>query len=151
MKVREFMIRDVVTASPSYTVRDLLILLHENNIGGVPIVDKFGNLIGIISDGDLLRYLAPKRIGIAGLVYVIEDGEIEDILKEKLNTPVKEIMTKRNVISVLPDDEFDEAMHILSRHHFKKLPVVNQTGRVIGIISRGDIIDSITEKLISLK
>lgn len=151
MKVRDFMITKVFTVKPSNTVKELLNILNSNRIGGVPVVDEKGNLVGMISDGDVLRYLAPNPLGIAGLVYIIEDGEFEDVLQEKLDTPLKDIMTKRNLLFVSPDEEFDKTIRLLSRHHFKKLPVVNGAGRVIGVLSRGDIIDNISKKNISFE
>ena len=107
MKVRDFMITRVFTVKPTNTVEELLNILNTNRIGGVPVVDDRGNLLGMVSDGDVLRYLSPKPLGVAGLVYVIEDGEMEDVLLEKLKTPVKAIMTKRNILSVSPDDDFE--------------------------------------------
>ncbi|WP_045515862.1 CBS domain-containing protein [Neobacillus niacini] len=149
MRVRDFMITKVFTVKPSNTVKELLNILNSNRIGGVPVVDDKDQLVGMISDGDVLRYLAPKPLGIAGLVYIIEDGELEDVIQEKLDTPVKDIMTKRNILYVSPDEEFDKTIRLLSRHHFKKLPVVNGAGRVIGVLSRGDIIKNISKKIIS--
>lgn len=148
MQVRNFMITKVYTVKPTNTIKDLLIILHSNRIGGVPVVNEEDQLIGMISDGDILRYLSPKPVGFAGLVYIIEDGEIEDVLREKLQTKVKEIMTKRNLLYVSPDDDFETAIRILSKHHFKKLPVVNRAERVVGVLSRGDIIQSIAAKMI---
>lgn len=149
MKVRDFMIHKVFTIKASNTVEELLTILNSNRIGGVPVVDDRGNLVGMVSDGDVLRYLSPKPLGVAGLVYIIEDGEMEDVLVEKLDTPVKEIMTKRNILSVSPDDDFETTLRLLSRHHYKKLPVINGAGRVVGVLSRGDIIDSISKIIIS--
>lgn len=151
IKVRDFMIPKVFTVKPSNTILELLDILNTNRIGGVPVVDDSGNLLGMVSDGDILRYLAPKPWGldIVGLIYIIDDGEMENVLQEKLNTPVKEIMTKRNILSVSPDADFEETIRILSRHHFKKLPVVNRAGRVIGVLSRGDIINNIMKKIVS--
>ncbi|THE10777.1 CBS domain-containing protein [Bacillus timonensis] len=149
MKVRDFMITKVFTVKPSNTVKELLLILKTNRIGGVPVVDDQGHLVGMVSDGDVLRYLTPKPIGVAGMVYIIEDGELEDVLREKLATPVKEIMTKRNIIFVSPDEDFERTMRLLSKHRFKKLPVVNGAGRVIGVISRGDVIHNLTTKIIS--
>jgi CBS domain-containing protein len=149
MKVRDFMITKVFTVKPSDTVKELLDILNSNRIGGVPVVDDKDHLVGMVSDGDVLRYLAPKPLGIAGLVYIIEDGQIEDVVQAKLDTPVKDIMTKRNLLFVSPDEEFDKTIRLLSRHHFKKLPVVNGAGRVIGVLSRGDIIHNISKKIIS--
>ncbi len=148
MKVRDFMITKVITIKPSATVKELLELLTTNRIGGVPVVDDRGHLTGIVSDGDVLRYLAPKPIGIAGLVYIIEDGKIEDVLQQKLSTPVKEIMTKRNIAYVSVDEDFERTIRLISRHHFKKLPVVNRVGRVVGILSRGDLIRNISKNFI---
>jgi CBS domain-containing protein len=149
MKVRDIMITKVFTVKPSNTVKELLHILNFNRIGSVPVVDDKDHLVGMLSDGDVLRYLAPKPLGIAGLVYIIEDGELEDVIHEKLDTPVKDIMTKRNILYVSPDEEFDKTIRLLSRHHFKKLPVVNGAGRVIGVLSRGDIINNISKKIIS--
>lgn len=148
MKVRDFMITKVYTINPSNTVKHLLKILKTNRIGGVPVVNDRGHLLGMVSDGDVLRYLSPKPMGIAGLVYLIEIGEMEDVLKEKLETPVKEIMTKRNLIYVSPTEEFETTIRLLSKHRLKKLPVVNGAGRVIGVISRGDVINNIYEKMI---
>ena len=148
MKVRDFMITRVFTVKPTNTVEELLNILNTHRIGGVPVVDDRGHLLGIVSDGDVLRYLSPKPLGVAGLVYVIEDGKMEDVLLEKLETPVKAIMTKRNILSVSPDDDFETTIRSISRHHYKKLPVINGAGRVIGVLSRGDIIDSISKNII---
>jgi CBS domain-containing protein len=149
MKVRDIMITKVFTVKPSNTIKELLTVFTSNRIGGVPVVDEKDQLVGIVSDGDVLRYLAPKPLGFAGLVYIIEDGEMEDIIQEKLNTPVKEIMTKKNLLYVSPDEEFERTIRLLSMHHYKKLPVVNGAGRVIGVLSRGDIINNISKKMIS--
>ncbi|OCA87680.1 CBS domain-containing protein [Bacillus sp. FJAT-27225] len=149
MLVRDFMITQVYTIRPFNTVKELVTLLKTNRIGGVPVVDEKGNLLGMVSDGDVLRYLAPKRLGIAGLVFVGEDGELDDVMKEKLDTPVKEIMTKRNLLTVSPDDDFETTIHFLSKHQYKKLPVVNGAGRVVGVLSRGDIIENISKRVTS--
>lgn len=150
MKVRDFMMRLVYTATPTTTIRELIALLETNRIGGVPVVNDQGVLVGMISDGDVVRYLAPKNSKVIGnyyMSYVTEAEKIEDVLRCKMNTPIEKIMVKRNIKYVLPDDDFEQAMRILSKHHFKKLPVVNQAGRVIGIISRGDIIHNLSKTI----
>lgn len=148
MKVRDFMITKVYTIKPSNTVKELLNVLYTNRIGGVPVVDEHDQLVGMVSDGDILRYLSPKPLGIAGLVYIMEDGEMEEVVKDKLNTKVKEIMTRRNLIYVTPDEEFEMTIRLLSRHRLKKLPVVDREGQVVGVLSRGDIICNISEKIV---
>ena len=157
LKVKDFMIQNVVSIMPGATVKDLLKLLIKHRIGGVPVVDNQNKLVGMISDGDVIRYLAPKEGSVRDLVYgvFIEEEETEqDVLKEKINTDISNILEtsmryKKEVYTVKEEDKFEKAMHILSKHHFKKLPVIDCENKVIGIISRGDINDSLLKMIIS--
>jgi len=157
MLVRDFMNYNVYTAKPSTTVKELIALFETNRIGGVPVVDDRGNLVGMISDGDIVRYLRPNDQKIYAAYYIsfVEDAQkIEDVLAVKMNTPIEKIMVKKNVKTLAPDDDFESAIRMISKHHFKKLPVVNGAGRVVGVISRGDIIHNLSktisqEKLVS--
>lgn len=150
MQVRDFMIYNVFTISPTTTVKELISVLETNRIGGVPVVNNEGILVGVVSDGDIVRFLSPEKqkLYVAYyLTYVQDAEELEYVLCEKLNTPVEEIMVKRNIKTLSPDDDFESAMRLLSKHHFKKLPVINGAGRVVGIISRGDIIHNLSKKI----
>lgn len=60
LKIKDFMITDVITAKKNDKIIDLLQLLVANRIGGVPVTDDNGTLLGMISDGDVIRYLQPK-------------------------------------------------------------------------------------------
>lgn len=151
MQVRDFMIHHVYTVTPSTTVKEVISLFETQRIGGVPVVDEKGNLVGIVSDGDIVRYLSPqeKTVYLAYYISIIDDAQsMEDVLREKMNTPVNDIMVKKNIKTLSPDQDFESALRLISKHHFKKLPVVNGAGRVIGIISRGDIIHSLAKKII---
>lgn len=150
MQVRDFMIRKIITAKTSMTVKELISVLESNRIGGVPVVDDIGNLVGIVSDGDIVRFLSPhkEKLYLAYYtVYVEEAQKVEDILRERMNTPIEQIMVKKNIKTLAPDDDFESAIRLISRHHFKKIPVVNGAGRVVGIISRGDIIHSLSKSI----
>jgi CBS domain-containing protein len=152
MQVRDFMITKVITAKPSFTIKEILMLFVSNRIGGVPVVDDKEHLIGMVSDGDVLRYLTPKPRNIISLYYLVyadEAEKLEEVLEAKLDTPVKVIMTKKNLETVSPDDDFEKTMRLLSQNHFKKLPVLNGAGRVIGILSRGDLVYNLSKKIIS--
>ncbi|MCM3766383.1 CBS domain-containing protein [Neobacillus niacini] len=154
MEVRDFMIRNVITAKQSTTVKDLISILETNRIGGVPVVDEKGNLVGIISDGDIVRFLSPhkEKLYLAYYITYIEEAQkIEDVLRERMNTPIGEIMVKKNIKTLAPDDDFESAIRLISKHHFKKIPVVNGAGRVVGIISRGDIIHSLSKSIFNEK
>ena len=54
-------------------------------------------------------------------------------------------MVKKNIQTLSPDDDFEDAIRLISKHHFKKLPVLNGAGRVVGVISRGDIIHKLSK------
>ena len=150
MQVRDFMIRTVITAQHSTTVKELISILATNRIGGVPVVNDKGNLVGIVSDGDIVRFLSPhkEKVYLAYYVTYLEEAQkIEDVLRDKMNTPIEEIMVKKNIKTLAPDDDFESAIRLISKHHFKKIPVVNGVGRVVGIISRGDIIHNLSKSI----
>ncbi len=64
-----------------------------------------------------------------------------------MNAPVEEIMVKKHIKTLAPDDDFESAIRLISQHHFKKLPVVDEAGKVVGIISRGDIIHNLSKSI----
>jgi Arabinose efflux permease len=153
LKVKDFMVQDVISIEPDATIKELLKLLTKHHIGGVPVVDHQNKLIGMVSDGDVIRYLAPKEGSVRDFIYEVfmeEEEREQEVLKEKISTTVDKLMQKRQIYSVKEEDTFEKAIQILSGHHFKKLPVLDLNGRVTGIISRGDI-DSNLMKILSQK
>lgn len=144
-KVKEFMIDDVVTIKDDATVRELLELLNTKHIGGVPVVDDDNKIQAMLSDGDIIRYLTPKE-NVYDFVYniYIEEESDEYILDKKINGTVYDLikdqgLDTRRLFTIGKEENFEKAMNILSKHHFKKLPVVDSEGKLEGIISRGDI------------
>lgn len=151
LKVKDFMIPNVISIKPNATIKELLKLLTKHHIGGVPVLDNQNKLIGMVSDGDIIRYLAPKEEFVRDFIYdiFVEEGETEqEVLKEKINTTVDKFMHKQPIYTLKEEDTFEKAIHILSQHHFKKLPVLNLESNVIGIINRGDIDKNLMEILL---
>lgn len=146
MLVQDFMVKNVYTLKENDEIKTLLETLSNNKIGSLPIVDENNHLVGIVSDGDILRYLNPKTY-VAYLMFYKED--IEEVVPEKSKQPIKSIM-KKHVVTINENDSLEEAMKILSQHHFKKLPVINENRQVVGIISRGDVIRNLTDQLIKV-
>lgn len=152
MKVEDFMITDVISVHKDTTVKDLLNLLIEHRIGGVPVVDDDNHLVGMVSDGDVLRYLTPKAQSVHDLFYTVyvEDEESEqEVLSRKINETVGSMLHRKHIYTVQPDDLFEEAIRLLSHHHFKKLPVTDENNNVVGVISRGDIIYNISKLIVA--
>jgi len=109
------MITDPVTINVNAKVRDALSMMKEYSIGGVPVVDAAGLLVGIVTNRDL-RF---------------ERG---------LDRPITEVMTKDNIITTTEPTDFDRAADILQQHKIEKLPVVDQNNKLIGLITYKDII-----------
>lgn len=150
LKVKDFMVTNLISVKLDSTVKELLRLFTDHGIGGVPVMDKQKKLIGMVSDGDIIRYLAPKEGSVHDFVYEIfveEEEREQEVLKEKINTTVDKFMEKKQIYTVKEEDTFEDAIRILSHHHFKKLPVLDSENRVIGIISRGDINNSMVKIL----
>lgn len=151
MKIKDFMIQDVICVTKDTTVKVLLQTLVDHKIGGVPVVDSEGHLRGMISDGDVIRYLQPKGRTVYDMLAVVLVSEKEHLpqkLKYTISHPVEEIMRKKNIYTVHPDDNIEQAIAILSRYHFKKIPVITNDNKVVGVISRGDLLNYITSSLI---
>ncbi|WP_099158216.1 CBS domain-containing protein [Virgibacillus ndiopensis] len=154
MKVDEFMITDVVTVTKDMSIKQLLEILVNNKIGGVPVVDDTNKLLGMITDGDVIRYLQPKDRTVYDMFTLILVSEKEDLrhkLKYAIDHRVEKIMRNKEIHSVHPNDDLEIATSIFSKHRFKKIPVVDDNMKVVGVISRGDVIRFISTKLISDK
>ncbi|NQZ76591.1 MAG: IMP dehydrogenase, partial [Ekhidna sp.] len=109
------MILDPVTLSIDATVSDAEAIMKENKIGGIPVVDKENKLIGIVTNRDL-RF------------------------EKKLKKPVKDIMTKENLVTATAEVGLIEAEAILQEHKIEKLPIVDNDGKLTGLITYKDIL-----------
>lgn len=151
LQIKDMMIEDVVQVRSGESVRQLLQLLVDNKIGGVPVLDKESHLLGMISDGDVLRALSPREQTIYSawvLVFTVEKQEMEESIQEQLDRTVDQLMNDRKLYYVYPDDDIEQVLKILSKHHFKKIPVIDHHDKVVGVISRGDVIRYITNQMI---
>lgn len=151
MKVRDFMVRDVITVSPENSVREVMSIFVEKKIGGVPITKKDGTLCGIVTDGDIIRAIKPldKRIHdyFSFITYIaVEERDVH--LSEVINREIIKIAKTHGLVTVHPEDDMEKVVDLLSKHHFKKLPVVNGVNRVVGVISRGDVIRNIQQTMV---
>ncbi|MFI5156541.1 MAG: IMP dehydrogenase, partial [Chitinophagales bacterium] len=109
------LIIDPITLDGEATIGDALKLMKENKIGGIPIVDLNKKLVGILTNRDL---------------------RFEDDIRRK----IKEVMTKDNLITAPEGTDLKKAEKILQKHKIEKLPVVNKSGKLIGLITYRDIL-----------
>lgn len=108
------MVSDPITLHPEQSLIEAETLLHQYHISGLPVVDKEGKLVGIVTNRDL-RY------------FPIDE------------TPVKNIMTKDHIITGKEGITLEEAQEILWKHRIEKLPIVDKNGILVGLITSKDI------------
>ena len=141
MLVKDFMIEDVYVVHPHYTLKEILRILIENKVGGVPVVDEQNKLLGMITDGDILRYLKPAEDTVMGYfeyIAIMPGEELDETVTAKMNDKASSLLQNKKVMKLAPEDTLETMIQIISKHHYKKIPVVNDTNEVVGIISRGD-------------
>jgi len=152
MKVSDFMVKDVISVSPDSSIKDVMATFVEKKIGGVPILKNDGTLCGIVTDGDILRAIKPidRRIQdyFSFITYIAEE-DIDIRLSELANKEIIKIAKTHGIVTIHPGDDMKTVVDLLSKHHFKKLPVVDETNHVVGVISRGDVIRNIQQTIIS--
>ena len=152
IKVKDFMIKDVISVSPEKTMKEVMQTFVDKKIGGLPIVDQEGRLKGIITDGDILRAIKPIDRHIQdyfNLITYIQEQNMESRLSELADLPILKIAKTRGIVTVSPNDDMKQVVVILAKHHFKKLPVIDGENRVVGVISRGDAIRNIQNTIIN--
>jgi len=156
MSVQNAMTRNVITVKMSDRVLDVWMLMMERDISGAPVVDDEGLLIGVLSVTDLNRSILERMRKAASLREVTteirdKESEIRDLARE-MSLSVRAVIEGRvssllpatpPVISLGPSDSLDRAVKIMAEKSVNRLPVVRE-GRVIGIITRQDVIEIIS-------
>ncbi|MFI6905665.1 CBS domain-containing protein [Nonomuraea sp. NPDC050394] len=117
---------DVMTVAPGATVRELLAQLAEHNIGAVVVSADGETIDGIVSERDVVRRLHDQGAAVL-------DADVATIMTTEVRT-------------VGPNANVDELRRIMTTHRFRHMPVVDQ-GRLVGIVSIGDVVKSAIEEL----
>lgn len=141
--VKEIMATTVVSVRRNADLHEVARLLSENRISGMPVVDDNNRVIGVVSEADVLMLAGMKK-----------EHTFKDILRSILGEPVpaRSGGTKvEDVMSFPPitskeDDEVVEVAKILDERRIKRLPVVDNEGKLLGIVSRADIVRAIVKK-----
>jgi len=140
--VRDVMTRDVVTVTKDADVHEVSSLLSEKGISGMPVVDDQHVVIGVITEADVLSMSGVKKGHTIGEIIRHLLGEP---LAERSEGTVSDFMSVPPVV-VHPEADLKEAAALLDKRKIKRLPVVDETGRLCGIISRADIVKAMAER-----
>jgi len=115
------MIEDVVTAKPNITVKDAVRTLQEKHVGSIVITDNNEKCVGIFTERDAIRIIA------------------SDV---PLETPIEQVMTK-NVATIGEEASLEEAKRLIISHGIRHLPVVDNKGKLIGLLSVRKLLDEL--------
>ncbi len=143
MKASDIMVTDVITVKPDSKVQDVAEILLTNRISAVPVVDDAGKILGIVSEGDLLRRgEAGTEHERAWWLRLLMGREIlaAEYVKE-YSRKVSDVMT-RGIFSAQPDTSVADIATLLERHRIKRVPIVKD-GKIVGIVSRANLIQAL--------
>lgn len=145
MKVREIMTTDVISVKRDTTVNEVARLMGARDVSGVPVVEDDDSVAGMITELDLIerntRLDMPHFIQILdlGRIPLELPGQYRHRLEHMLGTHAEDVMSHK-VISVGPDESVEALAELMVEQGVNPVPVV-EAGRLIGIVSRADIID----------
>ena len=147
LPVRDVMTTDVVAFTPDQNVQEAMQQLVARDIDAGPVVDADGNVVGMLSTGDLIveeaRVHFPTVANFFGVnvTWPFHDKAFNDTLDKALGASVGEVMTAKP-FTVSPDDTVEEAATVMHDNNVSRLPVVDN-GSLVGILARGDIVKAI--------
>ena len=138
MRVGNVMTRTLITVGPTATIEQAAKLMVERRVSGLPVVDEAGALLGIVSEGDLILRQRPAQ-RLTWWQMFFEDGEeLARDYRKRIGTLVADVMTDA-VIAVGPEVDVTVAAQLLHTRNIRRLPVVAE-GKLVGIVSRGDLV-----------
>jgi CBS domain-containing protein len=140
MKVREIMVKDVDSLKPEDNAKSALSLLFKMQISGLPVIDNEGNLVGMFTEKEVLKNILPSYIEKVGrFVYEENPKSIRKKFEGLANLSVSQLMRKE-VVSISEDITLCEAARIMLTQKVRRLPVVDKSGKVVGMVARSDIL-----------
>jgi CBS domain-containing protein len=151
MRARDIMTAPVHTISRDTSVREIIQLLLTHRISGVPVVEG-ERVVGIISEADLiLRERAHRQRG--GMAYLFQQlfedhAKLADEFRKAHGLVAEDVMT-RDVVTVQPGTPVEEIANLMAERHIKRVPVVDE-GRLLGIVSRADVLRAAASRLTAL-
>jgi CBS-domain-containing membrane protein len=147
MNAADIMVRSVISVTPETNVAEAARLMLDHRISGLPVLDRSGALVGIISEGDLLRRAetGTERQRPRWLEFFSAPGRLAQDYAQAHARKIADLMTK-NVVSIGPKAPIDDIVRLMERRRLKRLPVV-EAGRLVGIVTRADLVRAFLDNL----
>jgi len=138
MLVSDIMTRSPRTVSPDTPLQTVASIMCLYRIPALPVIDDDGKLVGNISEMDLLKNLLPSMEETMEGGAILEMSRMMPNYSTSLAKPVSSMMTK-NPISVSPDMHVLKATAKMTSHRFRRIPVADKEGTLVGVMSLGDV------------
>lgn len=143
MLLKEIMTKNVLTLSPNDSLQVAAELFIKHNISGAPVIDAFKNVIGMLTEGDLVRQQKPVTqplfLMFLDSAFTVNYKKISEDLEAAAATNVVQLMTK-DVVSLHEYDEVSEAAEYMIKKNINRVPIINDEGQLLGIVTRHDIV-----------
>ena len=141
MNASDVMTREILSVGPDTTVVEAVRTMLDNRISGLPVIDAAGRLVGILTEGDLLRRgeTGTERQRPRWLEILMGPGRLAGEYVRTHGRKVDGLMT-RDVVSVTPDTPLKEVVELMERRRIKRVPVLDGDDAPVGILSRADLL-----------
>lgn len=149
LQARDIMTQEVITIGPEASIEDLARVLENHNIGGVPVLEAGGRLVGVITQSDLVKrsrdLQLPPAINILDLHLFLETPSgFKRRLEKMLGDTVREVMTPEP-LTISPETPVPEIAALMGRKRVHTLPVVEE-GKLVGIVGKMDLIRGLAQQ-----
>jgi CBS domain-containing protein len=136
MKVSDAMTRDLVTTTPETTLKDAAGELVRHRVSGLPVVDASGSVVGVLSETDVVAKEVDDRPRDSALRRFLEGPAVDDRFYART---VADAMTSP-ALTIEPDRPVAQAASIMLTEGINRLPVVDEQGELVGLLTRGDLV-----------
>lgn len=149
MNAEDVMVRDIVTVRPESSVTEAIKLLSEHDTSALPVVDDDGNLVGILSEADLLERGELGHHHPWWIETLMPASKLAEEFAKAHGKKVKEVMST-DLITAKEDTPVSEIAALLERHRIKRLPIV-KNGKIVGVVSRSNLIQALASSKPALR
>jgi CBS domain-containing protein len=143
MKAADIMTPKVLSVSPDAPILEAMQLMLVNGVSGLPVIDQHGKLTGIVTEGDFLRRVetGTEKKRTKWLEFFVGPGQLAEEYVRTHGRRVGEVMTP-DPFTIAEDTRLEDVVDSMERRHIKRVPVVRE-GRVVGIVSRADLLHAL--------
>lgn len=148
--VADVMTRDLFTVTPETPLQEAIQLLAKNRISGLPVVTQAGELKGVLSESDLMWQVTgaplPAYIMLLdSVIYLENPNRYSEEVHKALGQTVAEVMSHEKIYTTKPGESLKSAAQLMHNKRVTRLPVLDDAGTLVGILTQGDIVRALAE------